>query len=385
MTTKLNVLFLNSWYPNEVYPFNGNFIQQHARAVSGYCNVACLNVEYNEQSESFKISKQYNEGVLEVIVYVKKVKGVLGFPKKMILKRKAYLIGFRAIVKQLGNIHVTHLNVILTAGIFAIFLKRKFKIPFIITEHSTRYLPIRKDGHNFKEKKIIQKVIKNASKVCPVSKDLQNAMVKSGYTNSYQIVPNVVNTNYFKYEEKKTGSFTKILHISSLKEEHKNWKGILNVIEKLSKKRDDFSLTIVSDGDLNPVKEYANKLNIDSSVLEIIGAKTTPEIADIMKKFDVFLLFSNFENLPCVISEALVSGMPVISSDVGGINEMINSKNGILVEAGNEKGLLSKLDSFFDIKKKYNRESIARNAELIYSYEAVARKFVEIYKEVLKK
>ena len=209
-------------------------------------------------------------------------------------------------------------------------------------------------------------------------------MLRSGYKGDYQVIPNVVNTKYFKFNKVKESDFTKILHVSSLKKEHKNWEGILNVVKELSLERNDFSLTIVSDGDLEPVKKYAQKLKIDSDFLEIVGEKTTPEIGEIMQQHDVFLLFSNFENLPCVISEALVSGMPVISSDVGGIKEMINKKNGILVEAGNEKELLNTLNTFFDSKRKYNRYNIAKEAELVYSYTAVAKKFTSIYNEVLK-
>jgi glycosyltransferase involved in cell wall biosynthesis len=382
--SKLNVLFLNSWYPNAVYPFNGNFIQQHARAISHYCNVGCLNIEAKEQKKNIEVSKKYNNGVLEVIVYTKKTKGVLSFPKKMLLKIDAYKKGYELIISELGKIDIIHLNVVLTAGVYALHLKRKYNVPFVITEHSTRYLPIRKDGHNFIEKKILRKVTKKASKICPVSKDLQDAMLRSGYKGDYQVIPNVVNTKYFKFNKVKESDFTKILHVSSLKKEHKNWEGILNVVKELSLERNDFSLTIVSDGDLEPVKKYAQKLKIDSDFLEIVGEKTTPEIGEIMQQHDVFLLFSNFENLPCVISEALVSGMPVISSDVGGIKEMVNKKNGILVEAGNEKELLNTLNTFFDSKRKYNRHNIAKEAELVYSYTAVAKKFMSIYNEVLK-
>lgn len=383
--TKLNVLFLNSWYPNKVHPFNGNFIQQHARAVALLCNVACLQVETREQQEDFEISKEYDEGVLEVIVYVKKTKGLLGFFKKVILRKKAYKKGYNLIKQELNTIDVTHLNVILTAGLFALYLKRKFKIPFIITEHSTRYLNIRKDGHGFFERKIIKQVTKKASKICPVSGDLKKAMINAGFKGKYEVIPNVVNTDYFKYVEKKQSNFTKILHISSLKAIHKNWEGILNVIKDLSIKRDDFSLTIVSDGYLKPVKEYAKKLDIDSRFLEIIGEKSTPEIAEIMQEFDVFLLFSNFENLPCVISEALVSGMPVISSDVGGINEMITKKSGVLVKAKDETQLLIELERFFENKHQYNNKDIAKEAEQKYSYQSVANSYVNIYKEILKK
>lgn len=383
--SKLNVLFLNSWYPNTVLPFNGNFIQQHARAVALFCNVACLQVETREQQEDFKISKEYSEGVLEVIIYVKKTDGLFGFLQKVNLKRKAYLKGYKLIKQELGSVDITHLNVVLTAGLFALYLKRKYQIPFIVTEHSTRYLAIRKDGHNLKERKIIRKVLQKASKICPVSKDLEEAMLQSGYKGDYHVIPNVVNTKYFKFNKLGEPNFTKILHVSSLKKKHKNWVGILNVVKALSLKRNDFSLTIVSDGNLDPVKKYAEELEIGATILEIIGQKTIPEIGEIMQHYDVFLLFSNFENLPCVIAEALVSGMPVISSNVGGIKEMVTKKNGVLVEAGNEKQLQQELLLFFDEKSKFDRLKIAKEAKQKYSYEAVAKQYISIYNKVLKR
>ena len=267
---------------------------------------------------------------------------------------------------------------------FALYLRKKFKIPFIITEHSTTYLKSNSNNHSFLEKFIIKKVVNKASKICPVSYDLQKAMISSGYNGVYKVVPNVVNTSFFKYIEKGISKPIKILHISSLKEAHKNGKGMLRVIKKLSQKRKDFTFTIVSDGDTLSIKEYAKEINLKSNFFHIEGGKSIEEIAITMQNYDLFLLFSNFENLPCVISESLVSGMPVISSNVGGIDEMITNENGVLVTPRNEEQLLSSLINVLDNTSNFNRIEIAKKAKKTYSYETVSSQFLKIYKEIIK-
>jgi glycosyltransferase involved in cell wall biosynthesis len=209
-------------------------------------------------------------------------------------------------------------------------------------------------------------------------------MIISGYHGDFAVIPNVVNTSYFKYQKKEILKKINILHVSSLKEEHKNGRGILRVIKKLSQRRQDFTFTMISDGDSLPIQKYAEEIRLESSFFSLEGTKSKEEIAIAMQEYDLFLLFSNYENLPCVISESLVSGMPVISSDVGGISEMITNKNGVLVAAGDEAELICKLEDVINNISKFNRLEIAINAKKTYSYETVGAQFFSIYKEIIK-
>lgn len=380
---KPTILFLNSWYPNEIFPYNGNFIQQHARAVALYCNVACLHIEFREQKQTFEVFKTINNDVFEVIVYVKPIKQRVLFFNKIIRRHKAYKIGLETISAKFKQIDVTHLNVILPAGLFALYLKKQLKIPFIITEHSTNYLKINTTKHGFLEKLIIRKVVKNAAKICPVSHDLKNAMISLGYTGDYCVIPNVVNTSYFKYIKNECSTPLKILHISSLKEAHKNGQAMLRVVKKLYDKRHDFTFTISSDGATLTILEYAKSIGISSDYFFVEGGKTSEEVAVCMQNHHVFMLFSNYENLPCVISEALVCGLPVVASNVGGISEMISSENGLLVSPRDENALFLALNKMIDSFMQFKRNEISQNAIQKYSYTTVGKQFYTIYTQLL--
>ena len=82
------------------------------------------------------------------------------------------------------------------------------------------------------------------------------------------------------------------------------------------------------------------ELGISADRLRVLPEVSTQEIADMMKAHHLFVLFSNYENLPCVIAEAHCTGMVVVGSDIGGTREMINAQNGVIVQARDEAALL---------------------------------------------
>jgi glycosyltransferase involved in cell wall biosynthesis len=107
------------------------------------------------------------------------------------------------------------------------------------------------------------------------------------------------------------------------------------------------------------------------------------EVARQMQLSSVLLLFSRYENLPCVLLEALCCGLPVVSSRVGGIGEVINDSNGILVESGNVEQLAAAMIGIIENYKIYDRASIAKEALAMYNYEAVGKKYLSVYQSRL--
>lgn len=213
----------------------------------------------------------------------------------------------------------------------------------------------------------------------PVSEDLKNALIKMGVSNNFQVVSNVVDINKFKIKAINHHQTKQLLHISTAKDDHKNISGILRVTKKLSESRKDFKLLIVSDGYVNDHINYAKSLGIFNEYVFFESTKTTEEISFMMQQSDCLLLFSNYENFPCVIAEALVTGLPVVSSNVNGIPEHVNSDNGILVKPKDEKGLLKALNTMLDNYQNYKPELLRAYGIKHFSYEEVGKKFDEIY------
>jgi len=77
-------------------------------------------------------------------------------------------------------------------------------------------------------------------------------------------------------------------------------------------------------------------------------------------------------------------GLPVLSTNVGGIAEHVNENNGILIEAQNIEMLISELDTILDTCRNYNSTQIRAYAENHFSYEVIGKQYIEIYKSVFK-
>ncbi len=95
-------------------------------------------------------------------------------------------------------------------------------------------------------------------------------------------------------------------------------------------------------------------------------------------------LFSDMENAPCVISEAHCCGLPVISSSVAGVPEMIHDGNGLLVSAGDEVALVGAMEQAYLNHQKWNREKIALEAKTKHSPLTVAEVLNKSYQNLIE-
>jgi glycosyltransferase involved in cell wall biosynthesis len=384
---KPNILFLASWYPNAESSQAGNFIQQHAYAVSEYVNVAVIHVVAVKNQQKHRITKGWRNGIYEVIVYYEKTAS--SFPifsqyQKAKNQRAAYITAYNIALKEFGTFNLTHLNVVYPAGLFALYLKNKFNIPFILTEHWTAFQDSSTNSFTLIEKYFIKKIARQAEFICPVSKNLKSHILKFGIKNNFKVIPNVVNTTIFKVGQnsKKTEKL-KLLHVSNLKDDHKNITGILNVVKRLSEQRNDFLLTIAGNGNIEKYKQDATNLNISKEVLCFDGEKSPKEIAQLMNESDVFLLFSNYETFSVVIAESWVCGLPVIASKCGGLTEDITSNNGIQVRVKDEDSLLQAIVYMINNVSCYDKLKIANEARDTYSQKTIGKQYYNIYQKII--
>jgi glycosyltransferase involved in cell wall biosynthesis len=106
------------------------------------------------------------------------------------------------------------------------------------------------------------------------------------------------------------------------------------------------------------------------------------QVALKMSMCDFFVLFSNYENLPCVLLEAMSCGKPVITTPVGGITEVVSAERGIFVEPKNVNQLVEKLDFMLQHFKTYNGNLARSYAETNFSKEVIKLQFQKFYDDI---
>ena len=128
-------------------------------------------------------------------------------------------------------------------------------------------------------------------------------------------------------------------------------------------------------------EEYVKANNL-SDIVHFLGRKTSAEISDLLHHAVCFLLFSNYENQPCVLLESFSTGTPVVTTPVGGILEITNDDNALIVPPKDEMQLIEKLNFILDHADQYQPAVIRKNALEICSPEVIGRKWLEIYRSL---
>lgn len=385
------ILFLPKWYPDRKQDQNGNFIQQHAQAAAQFANIIVLYANVSDFSGPRLIQFEFKKdgGIPTFYFYYKqRITGIPAIDKllKLILYFSSLSRGYRMVNRMYGRPDLLHVHVLLRTGLFAWYKCLTIGLPYIITEHWTLYLPQNAHKITWLRKLLTQKVVKNAAALHTVSENLKQAMQTLGFRNKQTvIIPNVVDTATFYPENASVfPEKTRFLHVAVFNEEAKNLSGLLRTFQKLTKLNPNVELRIIGFGAAeNELKKLAQELGLLNTHVFFEGKKETDEVAESMRNADVFVLFSNYENLPCVLIEALASGLPVISTNVGGISEMISKEQGILIKPRDENALLEALTFMCAHHQDFSKTELRKFAEAKFSYAAVGRQFAELYETVL--
>jgi glycosyltransferase involved in cell wall biosynthesis len=375
---KLHVLFLSSWFPSKTHPTLGNFVQRHAEAVALFANITVLYLSKNNKTSAFEIEDEVEGNVRIVRVYYRS-NGMLFRNRIQALKKGIAHINFNQ-----NKPDIVQLNMVWPEGWQALFIQRKWKIPFVISDNWTGYHPNERSPLPFHVKRYMRFIANRSELLLPVTMQLEKAMRALGFNKSSVIVPNVVNTAYFKNEKK--NEIHTYVHLSHLDNEHKNIEGILSAWKIFSDQTEDVILELGGDGDIPHWKKRSLEIGIRKNSITFFGTLNQEEVAQKMNVSHTFVLFSNYENLPLVMIEAMASGMNVIATRVGGIAEHMGfCKWNKLIDAKNEAQLLHALNESHSEMNEINREEISEYATNHFSFEAVGKQFMNAYEQALNK
>ncbi|GAB1309270.1 glycosyltransferase [Urechidicola sp. KH5] len=185
-------------------------------------------------------------------------------------------------------------------------------------------------------------------------------------------IPNSLNLANYQFKERKEFK-PKLFWIRAFDEIY-NPKMAIHVLQEVRKMNPNATLCMVGpdkDGSLNLVKSLTKSLNLEAYV-EFTGRLTKEDWVLKTKEFDIFINTTNFDNLPVSLIEAMALGLPIVSTNVGGIPHFIeDGKQGFLVPSNDVHAMsicIQKLISNHKLSK-----SIALNA----------RKKVELYDDAL--
>ena len=190
-------------------------------------------------------------------------------------------------------------------------------------------------------------------------------------------------------EERKDPKSVRLIVVARLVE----FKGVEYLLHALTSARGaiDVRLDVYGDGPMRPVLEQlARQLDLDD-ILEFKGETPHGDIPKHLWESDIFVLpsiidqYGRTEGFGAVIVEAMAAGLPIIASRVGGITDIVNDANGLLVEPKDVSGLA---DAIIELgRDRERRRSLATAGKdwvvSRFSEESICRRYKSIYESVL--
>ncbi|MGY5354039.1 glycosyltransferase family 4 protein [Wenyingzhuangia sp. IMCC45467] len=225
----------------------------------------------------------------------------------------------------------------------------------------TKYIPILHGGNLpdrlIKSPQLSLKLFKYSYKNIAPSGYLQDAFKDENYESV--LIPNTIHISEYPFKEREELS-PNLLYVRAFAEIY-NPVMAIEVLFELKKTYPKATLCMVGpdrDGTLNKVKTRLKELNLEDSVV-ITGVLPKQEWHQISKDYDVFINTTNIDNTPVSIIETMALGLPIVSTNVGGIPYLIKDKeDGFLVEPNNVIEMKNAIITLLNDKKIANHFSV---------------------------
>jgi glycosyltransferase involved in cell wall biosynthesis len=169
-------------------------------------------------------------------------------------------------------------------------------------------------------------------------------------------------------------------HVGALDNDQKGQEYIISVARIVEHSHPDLQFLLVGGGD-----DEAMLKSLAAGLPNLAFTGFVNNVGDYLAAFDMFVLPSNREGIGSILLDAMDRGLPVIASRVGGVPDIVHdAKNGILIDAGRVDQLRS---AILDLRAAPERRRAlgesGREFAKQFSAQAMARKYVEIYRTVL--
>ena len=200
-------------------------------------------------------------------------------------------------------------------------------------------LPVRVKHHP----RLSAAIFKPAYKIVSPSMYLASAFKTLGYED-ITCIPNAIILEAYPFLERDCNSVN-MLWVRSFSEIY-NPTLAIDILKALKDRGEQATLCMVGpekDGALKRCKEYADALGVD---VIFTGGLSKEDWLALSKDYNLFINTTHFDNMPVSVVEAMALGLPVISTNVGGMPFLIHDgDNGILVADGDLDGFVKGIDT----------------------------------------
>ncbi|MFR8989751.1 MAG: glycosyltransferase family 4 protein [Fusobacterium sp.] len=262
------------------------------------------------------------------------------------------------------HIHMASYGSTFRKGLYINFLKEKNK-KIILHIHGAEYL-IFYNKLSEKKKLKVKKIWEIADKIIVLSEQWKKDFFKIFKLENIIVINNGINIKKLKLAisrtEEKQNNFLLLGRLGKRKGAY----DLIKAIEILKEEFLQVKLYMAGDGEIEEIKKIVKDKKLKENI-EIVGWADFNKKIELLREVSTIVLPSYNEGLPMTILEGMATGKFIISTNVGGIPEVVlNNENGIIIEPGDIQGLataMKKVLTDIEFVKKCSENNIKKIEE----------------------
>ena len=390
----MNICIISSAFPSRRNPVINIFIYRQAKALAERGHKVFVVAGDTESRREGNMIVYARPNVIKSALLALKV--ALKIPKESFWLLKN--IGLKGTVGRLSLVQITcnllkreRIDVIDGhyadyGAVVAYLVSKMHKIKYVATCHGSDIGEVA-DGVIGTlpkgRKEIVIVALGNAKCVIVPSQSLLTDTQKYCPRNKIIVVYNAVDLDFFKPTNRKIFKRRTVISIGALNK-RKGHEYVLKAIPKVLKKNKDIDFLIVGKGpEEQNIKKLAKELNILDNVtfIDFIPEEQLPLY---YSSSEFFVLATLYDSFGIVFAEAMACGIPVVSTNVGGVPEVVG-EGGILVEPRNPDQLaeaMLKLLNDENLRQELSKKALEQAKK--FSIENRINKIEEIYRKVMQ-
>lgn len=370
----MKVFVISKGMPTEKYPLNGIFEFDQAKALAKVgAEVTMLVIDFRSKSykRKFGCFEYEKDGV-----HVVECSLPLGIYRRALPLLQHFLVKiYKKAVKSFGKPDVIHAHFYSIAAIASV-LKKKFDVPFVITEHSSK---LNKNTLEISklDVKLAKKAYQNSDKVIAVS----NALAQNLHNNfgvNAEVIHNIVDVSNFQHVKREKCDHFTFVSVGNLIQ-IKGFDLLIESFAEAFKEDASVSLKIVGDGpERMNLQNIVNQYGLNDKIT-FLGEICREKLRDVYKGSDAFVLSSRSETFGVAYIEAMATGMPVIATACGGPSDFVNEQNGYLIPVDDKNALVDALKKMRDNAYNFNSLEISESCVKKFSPENIGKVLMNLY------
>jgi glycosyltransferase involved in cell wall biosynthesis len=283
---------------------------------------------------------------------------------------------------NLVHIHMSYKGSFYRKSLF-VLTSKLFGLPTIVHVHGSSF----KDFYSslsLPHKKYVNYILNKTDKLIVLSEEWKKFFSAIVEKNKLQVLYNGVKIS--NYQLNKTNQIPVCLFLGRLGK-RKGTYDLIEAVKIIKNKGIKAKFLLAGDGEIEKVKELIQTSYL-SDYVETLGWISGEQKIKLLEDSDLFVLPSYNEGLPMAILEAMDYGLPIISTPVGGIPEVVeNGVNGFLVKPGDISKLadaLEKLICNYELRVEMGMRNQKKIREQ-FDLDVLLKDLAQLYKDLVRK